>query len=804
MTALYYQFNYDNEASGPFVAEDDANLLTWSGGTGFIVTLIQDLGTEGKLAIALVSGTPPAENDTVTQGSTTADVNEPLAPTGAKLMLYPAYFRDDLTVPANGVCAWVGPALGTTHSFFFDAQTTNAVANEILTFSGGAQCEVITVESDAGATGELSVRFITFLDTQGLPADNETFTGDIIADGTLNGVVHDRCYRGLHFHRLLADLNDDEIFAGNDVLSVIHPTASARSTDKIIELKSNIVANDEIMQHMYDASVVQSSGAIKYSGLNIQVTSPLASTEPVLIQDDAIVTAYWKNAFMPDSIQGNIRIMRKIRDDNVDIDGRRIKGKLLEFGEFYFEGGTTLGDATTALALFSSNDGNNNTAEGTVAGAPYNTIVITEGFQTIDYNNGNGATEFGLSLDFGSANSLESWERFKYVQRRDTAETLFGRNAQLATGINRNFPYDGESGGPFSEDELLAWGFEVAYSGQGTNITLGEVVDFSPSGGAGRLIYLNDAGATGTAVFDLNRDLPIPDASDSMSGVDSGGDGDVDSVVDNVNAGIGLLIALDDDGPTGNLYYQSLTGLDPINDQTVFGSTSDANADVDQAAGASSRTINNQFLGIYTGANFQTNFGIGIDVSDSILGDANLNLAGVPQGPPDNQSGLVNGEIGDYVTCFPWDGSTFDANGDALPTFGEMVTVSPVLTSGSTSIVVNAIPNNTPAAGFLRVERDSDNEVVLVEYSSHDGTDTFTLVGTFGEDGAIGNTVMRALIDEIMTTTQSSFTAVFGGAETMTVTLKRGGGVAIVPGKTNPTYGATGFEVSPPRVSDIS
>ncbi len=803
MTAAYYQFRFDNEATGPFVAEDDANLLTWSGGTGFIVTLIENIGTEGKLAIALVSGTPPAENDTITQGSTTADVNEPLVPTGAKLMLYPAYFRDDLTVPATGVCVWAGPALGATHSFFFDAQTANVVATEILTFSGGATCEVITVESDAGGTGELSVRFISFLDTQGLPADNETFTGDIVGDGTLNGVVHDRVYRGLHIHRLLADLNDDPIFAGSDVLSVIHPTASARSTDKIIELKSNIEIDDTIASHLYDASIVQLSGFVKYSGLNIQVTSPLATTQPVLIQDDAIVTDYWKNGFMPHSIDGNIRIMRKIRDDNVDIDGRRITGKLLEFGQFYFIGGTTLGDATTALALFSSNDGNNNTAVGTVAGAPYNSNVLTEGLQLLDYNNGNGATEYGLSLEFGTANALQSWERGKYEQRRGTAETLFGRNTQLMVGINRNFPYDAEAGGPFSEDEILAWGFEVVFSGQTINLTLGEVVDFSPSGGAGRLIYADDAGASGTLIFDLNRDLTIPDSSDTMLGVDSAGDGAVDSVVDNVNTGTGLLIALDDDVSTGNLYYQGLTGLDPIDDQTVFGSTSNASADVDQLAGTSTRTINNQFMGIFTGTNFQTNFGIGIDVSDSILNDINLNLANVGQGPPDNQLGIVNGTIGDYVTAYPFDGSTLDANGDATPTFAEMVTVSPVLVSGSTSIVVDAIPDNTPPSGFLRVERDSDNELVLIEYSSQDEVDTFTLVGTFGEDGAIGNTVMRALLDEEMTSGQSTYTAIFDSSEQVAVTLRRGGGAAIVPGKVNPTYGSTGFEVTPGRVSDI-
>ena len=356
----YYNVEYDNEALGPFVAEG-AN-LTWTGGVGFIVSVFDD-GTTGKLKVAIVSGPAPTDNDVLTQSTTTADtLGTP------DVMLYPAYMRDDITVPGTGIQVWAGPALGATHSFFFDGQTGNVVAGEILTFSGGETCEVITVESDAGVSGELSVRFISPVDLS-LPADNDTFTGDIIGDGTVNGVIHDRAYTPLHMHRLLSDLSDNPDIYGNDDLSRVDPTPSGKDTNKIVNLLSNIVIDDTIAQHMYDGSIAQVSGATLYSGLNLQVTTPNADTQPVLIQDDGIVTDYWKNAFMPHSIDGNIRILKKTRDDDVDIDGKRIKGKLLEFGDSVFEGGTTLATGTTALALFASTDGNNTTAVGTVAGA---------------------------------------------------------------------------------------------------------------------------------------------------------------------------------------------------------------------------------------------------------------------------------------------------------------------------------------------------------------------------------------------------------------------------------------------------
>ncbi len=787
---VYYNVPYDNEALGPFVAEG-AN-LTWTGGVGFIVTVIDD-GLTGKLKIALVSGVPPTNNLVLTQGSVTADANG-----NAIKMLYPAYFREDIQVPSTGIQVWTGPALGATHSFFFDGQTADVVAGEILTFSpGGETCEVITVEADAGVSGELSVRFISFVDIS-MPSDNDTFTGDIAGDGTVDGVIHDRAYTPLELHRLLSDLNDDEDIVGNDDLSRVDPIPSGKATAEIVNLLSTQVIDDTIAQHMYAGSISQASGDTLYAGANLQVTSPNAATQPVIIQNDGIVTDYWKNAFMPHSIDGNMRILIKVRDNGVDIDGKRLRSALLEFGDNFFFGGTTLGTGTTALALFSSTDGNNDTAVGTVAGAPYNTIVQTEGFQTIDYNNGNGATEFGYKLDFGSAISKQAYERTKYIQRRGTAETLFGRNAQLFIGINKNFSYDAETA-DLTAAEILVWGTEIPYTAQTINFSLGEVIDFS-GGSKGRLLYDNDAGATGTLIVDLDDPSNPPATSETMTGVTSAGDGTVGTVVSNTNSGTALLIALDDDGVNGNLYLQRLTGLDPADNQEIYGATSNNVVSVNGVI--NSRTINNQYIGVYTGTNFQTNFGIGLDATDGIVGDKFPNLAGVVQEPPNNQSGVVGGlKINYAVTVYPWDGSTLDVNGNAEPDFDE-ATLAIALTGASTAIDVGTgnIPDNTPAAGFLRVERDSDNNLDLIEYSAHDGDKEYTLVGTAPSIASIGNTVMRALLDEVVISgTQLSYTALFGPGNTQVVINAKNGEVLngpIKPAVATAIFGPGGFSVT--------
>ena len=788
---------YDNEAAGPFVVGTN---ITWPGsGVGELVKVVVDAdGLVGKLYFTrLAGGDGPQDGEVITQGGVTADADG-----NAEDIKYPVFMSQDLAVAASGAITWTGLALGATHSHFFDGQTVNFVVGEILTYQGGQTAEVITIIADAGASGEVAVRMISPTD-QGLPVDNDTFTGDIAGDGTVDGAFHERSYRPIHLHRFLADLNDDQFASNADFLSALDPVPSGRDTDEIVRLLGTTTITDVVSTHMYGGSVSQASGDTLYSGADIQVTSPLPTTRPVVIQDDALVTDYWNNAYNPDSIAGNIRIMLKTREDGVDIDGKRVTGKLLEYGEQNFVGSTTLGSGATALALFSAPDGNNNTAEGTVAGAPYNTIVIVEGFQTLDFNNGKGLQPFALSFDYGSADAAQSFERWKYITRRGTAETLFGRNAQLVTGVNRNFAYDGETAN-FTEDEILAWGTEIVWSNQAvSNFVVGEVVQFSPSGAIGRVLYDDDGGTAGTSIFAIDG-IVVPDAADTMLGVTSGTTADVDTVVSNANAGTGLLMALDDDGATGNMYYQALTGLNPVENQTVFGSTSNSEADV-AAGGVATRTINNTYVGVFTGTNFQTNFGIAADPSDAIAGDAFPDLLGDIQNPPDNQTGVVGNLIaGDYITVFPWDGSSLDVNGDPEPDFDNMA-LAVALTGASTIVDVGTgnIPDNTPQTGVVRVARDSDGQIEHLPYASHDGDDEFTLVGTAPSAANIGNNAMVGALDQVATASSHNYVAVKGAGNTNhVITVKRGGVNPIKPSIQTATFGAAGFSVNAARTPD--
>ena len=824
----YFRVLYDNQAVGEYTGEGTPGWaeLTWpGGGRGQI---IQDFpgspATTGKLSVALIAGALPTDGQVMTQGTTTADANG-----NATTMLYPAYMRLDVDVTDNAALKDVrwdsaggapvadGNGIIPTHSLYFDGQTADLTVDQVLTFSGGQTAHLVNIIDQTGVDGEIEVRFISNLDA-GLPVDGDTFTDEGSGDGVVQGEVHPRSYIALNLHRLLADLNDDPQFEGDDDMSSLDPTPSAKDTDQIVRLRGGANIDDVLATHMYGGSISQDNGNTKYGGLDVGVTSPNADTQPVLIQYDittglpAIIPDKWANAWNPDSIAGNVRIMRKIRENGVDIDGRRIRGFLGEFGHSYFTGSTTLGDATTSLALFSSADGNNQTAVGTVAGAPYNTIVVTDGFQTIDYSNGNGATDYSLKIDFGSASGLQTYERTKYIQRRGTAETLFGLNGQLAIGVNRNFAHDAESAA-LVENQLAAWGTIVVYDGQSGTFTQGESLTFS-GGALGRLLLIDDDTPAGTMIVQVTSGSAIGD-DETITGTDSAATAVVNDVggVDTIESrsGTGWVIAYDDDGTVGNVYYQNLSGLDPVNNQPVYQLISETVESVLVNGAVSTRTINNQFVGVFTGTNFQTNFGIGIDNTDSILGDLNRNLLDVQQAVPNNQQGLMTNLLeGDRAWCYFWNGSTVDSNGDPVPAWDQLS--NNALLNGAavaTIVVTEAIPSDTPQTGAIRVTNDEGFRV-LIPYSSW-ATSTFTLTSTYNFSGtglndsvAATNDIAIAYIDKTVgvAETTASFTAIYGSDRQMATRVLRGGNNPIVPDKASPTFTATGFSIAAGRLDD--
>lgn len=302
----------------------------------------------------------------------------------------------------------------------------------------------------------------------------------VAVNGDITHVSGASTYTVLEFHRWLQNLADDAAASGNDLLDITSSTPSARATDNIITLNAPFNINDAAAEFLYDGSIEQDGGNVLYSGL-VVVGSVYGSTTLQVVQNNALYdtdSPFWGAGINADA-GANIlsRMLIKTRTGGADIDGKRIRVFAREWGATFAEFEVTMGLGNSVAAIFTSQDLNNTTLSATVA--TWTTITNTEGYQTIDLNNGNGAKPYysQWNRDIYSINQL--YERAKYLTRRGTAEVIHGIDGELFRGPTHQWNYDAEAGGPFTEDEVLTWG---------TGVTAG----------SGLLLARLDSGSTGT------------------------------------------------------------------------------------------------------------------------------------------------------------------------------------------------------------------------------------------------------------------------------------------------------------------
>lgn len=539
----------------------------------------------------------------------------------------------------------------------------------------------------------------------------------------------DTTYTVLELHRWLQDKADNASYSGDDILDITDRTPSERSTDNIITLNSPYNINDSASEHLYGGSITQNGGDEIYSGLRVLGAVNDPNTQIDIIQNNSVFQGdnpFWgdqsSGGFNGDAINGILmRCLIKSRTGGADIDGKRIRVQARQWGDTYDFFNVTLGQGEAVAAISTTPDAQNDTLRATVAA--YNHVVNTEGFQTIDLNNGNGAREYYSKWTFDSDTSGDGlkavWEYTKYITGHpDAGETIHGIAGELFLGVTHSWAYDNEAGGPFQENEILSWG----------------------------------TGAT---------------------------------------AGTGLLLALDDDGITGNMYIQLLTGVAPSNDLEVTGGTSSATCDVNGSV--SIKTVPKHFLGSYTGTIIGA-YGIGIDADDLTAQDTIQDLAGVIQVPPNNVTftvtSVVSGE--DYILVGP------DSDG-SLET-DQLQLDSSAYAGGETLVRLSSnIPSDTPAAGSFRVFDGSS--YAKVTYTSYDSA---AFDGCSGMPAADSNAnVFISYIDKVADANSVSFTTIYNANRNLFVRVRDGGGTPIKTFETSAVLGNAGGSVAAIRTTDV-
>lgn len=456
-----YKLDFDTQTVSFTEGED----ITFSGGGVAELVLYYDNDPEGEMYMSMISGAVPADGETIS-GATGAAVVD-----GTPfLSRFPVHIRDDISYNAGQDIRWSGGLLGHTHSCKFDSQTVNLTIGHIITFSGGSIAELIA-QTDGGATGEILFRMISV----DLPVDGETFLDEGTGNGTVDGVVHVRAYTPNNLHYWFSDKGDDSNYIGDDVHDRTLPKVSERIGVTDVKFLGLANIDDALSYHLYGGSIQQSSGAIEYNAVAVAIVDVDGNTEPVIIQDNALhsatATEYWNNAYMPNSASV-VNMLIKVKDTTVT-DRRVVRFRALEeFRNYFTAPDPTLGGGITPVSLVATDDGNHTAdASGFLATAAY-------GYQTVDHNNSNGAQPYWMVISDNTDSKTSVHERFKWEQRRGTATTVLGLNAQLIVGNDLTFNFDGEAGVDIAHGDILTF----SGNSTGTALVLAILYDDAVSG----------------------------------------------------------------------------------------------------------------------------------------------------------------------------------------------------------------------------------------------------------------------------------------------------------------------------------
>lgn len=617
-------------------------------------------------------------------------------------------------------------------------------------------------------------------------------------------------YTVLELHRFLQNLADDAQASGNDLVDITSDTPSERSTDNIITLNSPYNIDDTAAEYLYAGSITQAGGDTVYSGLQVLGAVNSSATQLEVVQDGAFyntVAPFWGTQ-ATGGLNGNaaagilMRILVKSRDNGADINGKRVRVQARHWGDTYDFFNVTLGQGESVAAIGTTPDAQNDTDQGTVT--VYTHVTNVEGFQLIDLNNGAGNREYYSQWTFGADDSGDGlkgmWEFIKDLTGNTTAKTIHGLNGEFFLGITHSFAYDAESGsGPFIEDETVVWGTLIPYGVLSSGPFLaGDYVTIGSNGAAGKVVYDNGTDTMIVALESTSIDILGDDVISEVGGaanavVQSPG------VLNNDKAGgEGILLALDDDGTTGNLYIQLVSGSAPVDNLPVRGRTSGTTANV--AGAPTARTIPKIFLGSYTGSLIGA-YGIGVDPDDLTSSDSLEDLSGATQQPPNNVtftvSGLVAGE--DRVLVGPRAAGILQKDQDTLTSPGLVDNVS-------TSVVVDTtIPTDTPSSGTVRIQ-DDNGVYTRQEYSSYTGN-TYTLVSPFYQgsndaDAGTGNNIFISYIDKLAEAASEAVTVVYLAPRDLFVRVRDGGSTPIKTFEAPASIGEGGGSVAAIRTSD--
>lgn len=488
------------------------------------------------------------------------------------------------------------------------------------------------------------------------------------------------------------------------------------------------------------------------------------------------------------------RWMQKVRTTGTDVDLRKLLGINRRFGYTYGEfsiNGTSRGN--NVLALSDSADLNNTTSETTVSG--WTDVFIDRTDSTKNASGTNSAGQPVLNVEAGGGASFADGDfimigtdnsEYKIVSIATDALTL-NRNLQVVASASEDV-YDLNIGyrsidvdnNAVNENYYAVWD-------RGTK-TINQFYEYGK--------YQTADGST-EQVYGLNGELFRGITHELV--VDTGSGGTFDTVEalswgSGATAGTGQMLAINNRTAASatKMWIQLLTGVAPADEIVITGANSGQTVTVETGVTAVlDRTISKPFIGVSTGSALIGSYGLALQTADLSSSDRVTDLTNATIAPPNNVTNIVGGLVSgeDRVLVGPWDGSTTDTNGDPAIDKDQLTLNTNLTTVNVATVVVTAaIPSDTPASGYIRVEDNNGFERRL-HYSSWTGS-TFTLGGGDYGDGnedfdvvaaTAPKNVWIAYIDYLYdgTTATDRFVSVQSGSRNLVVVVRDGGGTPI-------------------------
>ncbi len=533
----------------------------------------------------------------------------------------------------------------------------------------------------------------------------------------------------IEFHRWLQELADDAVASGDDELDITKLDPSRRSTDNIITLINGYTLGQNTLdssEFLYDGTIIEDGGNDIWDGI---VNFGNADVQIQIHQDGAVLADDWWNeggAGLNANAAGGISHRFMIKTRT---GGTDIDGRRL------------LGTCRRYEYTYSE-FGINGTSRGN------NVLALSD---SDDLNN-------------------------------NTASGTVGAYDQF---VNDTVGYVGIDVDNNSTDEYYysSWDYGAGSAPAAPTINdFYEYCKYMTRDGSAETLY----GISGELFRGITHEIPVDSiASGPLNAFEEL------TWTESTVVSSGQMFAVDNAAAPTKVYIQLLKGIVPTDGTTLTGGTSSATVDVNGSATDRSSTISSPFVGASTGSALIGGYGVGLDIANLTSNDKVTDLGTSVITPPNyvtnTVASIVNGE--DRVLVAPWDGSTYDVNGDPAINKNQFLLSTALTIDNVSSVVIKAgdegptIPADTPSSGYLRVVDDAGFERRL-HYSSWTGS-TFTVDTSdgnedfSGDEAAVDNEVYLAYIDEDAAGTSATFTSVQSGSRNLVVLVRDGKGTPI-------------------------